>query len=198
MKKAAVIAIACWSGFMVMGLEILSGRILAPTFGSSIYVWGAVITVFMVALAVGYLAGGRLSLNSPRVSTLCLLHFASGILLIPVALFAEPVLESVFAYTQDPRTGSLISCVILFFVPAAVCGSVSPYAVRLLVSEAHAAGFYAGLLYFFSTAFSAAGTLLTSFYFVLLFEVNQIVLLLMTLSIVMAAGAYFVSREKVV
>ena len=179
-----------------MGLEILSGRILAPTFGSSIYVWGAVITIFMLALAVGYLVGGRMSLTSPKIRTLCIMHFLSGALLLPIIVFADPVLDLVFSYTQDPRAGSLISCVILFSAPAAVCGAISPYAVRLLVSEAHAAGFYAGLLFFFSTAFSAAGTLLTSFYFVLIFEVNEIVLLLMALAMLMAVSAFALSRKE--
>lgn len=196
MKTAAILAVACWSGFMVMGLEILSGRILAPTFGSSIYVWGAVITIFMLALAVGYLVGGRMSLTSPKIRTLCIMHFLSGALLLPIIVFADPVLDLVFSYTQDPRAGSLISCVILFSAPAAVCGAISPYAVRLLVSEAHAAGFYAGLLFFFSTAFSAAGTLLTSFYFVLIFEVNEIVLLLMALAMLMAVSAFALSRKE--
>ena len=181
---------------MVMGLEILSGRILAPTFGSSIYVWGAVITIFMVALSVGYLVGGRMSLANPTMRTLCVLHFLTGVLLLPIVVFADPVLDGVFSYTQDPRTGSLISCLILFFVPAGVCGAVSPYAIRLLVSEAHAAGFYAGLLFFFSTAFSAAGALLTSFYFVLIFEVNQIVVLLMAMTMFMAASAFMLSRGE--
>ena len=195
MKTAAVLAVACWSGFMVMGLEILSGRILAPTFGSSIYVWGAVITIFMLALSVGYLVGGRMSLAQPKIRTLCLMHFLSGALLLPIIVFADPVLDGVFAYTQDPRAGALISCTILFFAPAAVCGAISPYAVRLLVSEANAAGFYAGLLFFFSTAFSAAGTLLTSFYFVLLLEVNQIVVLLMAMAMLMAISAFALSRR---
>ncbi len=56
-RKAIVFALAGWSGFFVMAVELLSGRVLAPSFGNSIYVWGAVITVFMLALAVGYLLG---------------------------------------------------------------------------------------------------------------------------------------------
>ena len=64
--KVIVFALAGWSGFFVMAVELLSGRILAPTFGNSIYVWGAVITVFMLALAVGYLLGGRLLRVSRR------------------------------------------------------------------------------------------------------------------------------------
>jgi hypothetical protein len=195
MRTAAILAISCWSGFVLMALELLSGRILAPTFGSSIYVWGAVITVFMVALSVGYLIGGRMSLREVTLPTLCGLHALSGLLMLPVVLFAEPVLDNIFAFTNDPRAGALLSSVILFFLPAVACGTVAPYAVRLLVEDPQAAGFYAGLQYFFSTAFSAAGTLLTSFYFVLIFEVNQIIFLMIGSILLVAGVAFFTARK---
>ncbi len=195
MRKFAILAISCWSGFLLMSLELLSGRILAPTFGSSIYVWGAVITIFMLALSIGYLIGGRYSMNSPRLSVLCALHLASGLLILPIIAFELPVLDGIFEYTQDPRLGSLLASVILFFLPAVVCGTVAPYAVRLLVEDSQAAGFYAGLQYFFSTAFSAAGTLLTSFYFVLIFEVDQILMLLLGVTVVVAGGAFVMSKR---
>jgi hypothetical protein len=195
MRTFAILAISCWSGFVLMALELLSGRILAPTFGSSIYVWGAVITVFMVALSIGYLIGGRLSLRAVKLPHLCGLHALSGLLMLPVVLFAEPVLDGIFEITADPRAGSLLSSMILFFLPAVACGTVAPYAVRLLVQDPQAAGFYAGLQYFFSTAFSAAGTLLTSFYFVLIFEVNQILYLLMGSVLVVAAVSFLATRQ---
>jgi hypothetical protein len=197
MQRFAIIAISCWSGFLLMGFEILSGRILAPTFGSSIYVWGAIITVFMVALSLGYLFGGRFSVHHPSMARLCLLHAAAGVLLLPVLVFEVPVLDSIFEITQDPRAGSLIACVILFFAPAVLCGMVTPYAVRLLVEDAQAAGLYAGLQYFFSTFFSAAGTLLTSFWFVLIFEVDQILLLLVGITQAVALTAFLISRKRV-
>ena len=62
MQAVLCYLIAGWSGFFVMAVELLGGRLLAPTFGSSIYVWGAIITVFMLALSLGYLAGGRFSI----------------------------------------------------------------------------------------------------------------------------------------
>ena len=37
-----------------MSLEILGSRVLAPHYGSSVYVWGSLITTFLTALAVGY------------------------------------------------------------------------------------------------------------------------------------------------
>jgi hypothetical protein len=197
MKKFTVFAISCWSGFLLMSFEMLSGRILAPTFGSSIYVWGAIISIFMVALSLGYLLGGRLSLRNPSMGRLCFLHALSGFVMLPVLIFEIPVLDGIFEITQDPRLGSLLAGMVLFFAPAVACGMVTPYAVRLLVEDAQDAGFYAGLQYFFSTFFSAAGTLLTSFYFVLIFDVDHIVLLLFGVTQFVAGTAFFLSRKRV-
>ena len=169
-----VFCIAGWSGFFVMGVELLSGRILAPSFGSGIYVWGGVITVFMLALSLGYLLGGRLSLWQPTLRTLAVLLVVAAATTAPVALLADATLDWLFGIFDDPRYGSLASATLLFFVPTVLCGMVSPYAVRLLVSEYRLSGQVAGLLYFVSTLGSAAGTLLTSFYFVLYFDVGQI------------------------
>jgi hypothetical protein len=63
-RKLVVFLIAAWSGYYVMAVELLSGRLLAPSFGNSIYVWGGIITVFMLALSVGYLLGGQLAVRA--------------------------------------------------------------------------------------------------------------------------------------
>jgi hypothetical protein len=42
-----------------MGLEMVAARVLAPYLGNSIYVWGAVISVVMIALSLGYALGGQ-------------------------------------------------------------------------------------------------------------------------------------------
>ena len=174
MNRVMVFCMAGWSGFFVMGVELLSGRILAPSFGSGIYVWGGIITVFMLALSIGYLAGGRLSLWQPSLRKLATLLIAAALTTLPVALFSDAALDWLFGHFEDPRYGSLVSATLLFFVPTAVCGMVSPYAVRLLVSEYRSSGQVAGLLYFVSTLGSAAGTLLTSFYLVLYLDIGQI------------------------
>jgi hypothetical protein len=170
MYRACLYLIAGWSGFFVMGIELLGGRLLAPYFGSSIYVWGAIITVFMLALSLGYLAGGRASLSAPSLR-------------LPVLLFGDALLEHLSAVLPDPRFGSLLGAGLLFFLPTFVSGMVSPYAVRLLVADRASSGHHAGKLYFVSTFGSAAGTILTSFYLVLYLEVNQIVLLMLAVSV---------------
>ena len=189
--------IAGWSGFFVMAVELLGGRLLAPTFGSSIYVWGAIITVFMLALSLGYLAGGRFSMNRPSVRRLGALLLVAAATVLPLLLAAEPMLDAIATAVPDPRFGSLLAATALFFIPTFFSGMISPYAVRLLVHDPRNAGRHAGQLYFISTFGSAAGTLLTSFYLVLLLEVNQIVLSLLAISGLIGAAALAYRGDEV-
>jgi hypothetical protein len=190
MYRACLYLIAGWSGFFVMGIELLGGRLLAPYFGSSIYVWGAIITVFMLALSLGYLAGGRASLAAPSLRRLALILLAGAVATIPVLLFGDALLEWLSAQLPDPRFGSLLAAALLFLLPTGISGMVSPYAVRLLVADRASAGHHAGKLYFVSTFGSAAGTLATSFYLVLYLEVNQILLLMLAVSVIVAVVAW--------
>jgi len=190
MYRALLYLIAGWSGYFVMGVELLGGRLLAPYFGSSIYVWGAIITVFMLALSLGYLLGGRASLFEPSLKRLALILLSAAITTLPVLLLGDTLLEHLSAAVTDPRFGSLTAAMLLFFLPTCISGMVSPYAVRLLIADRASAGHLAGKLYFVSTFGSAAGTLLTSFYLVLYLEVNTILLLMLAVSAVIGAIAW--------
>lgn len=185
-RTGLIASLAFTGGFIVMSVELLGGRLLAPWFGSSIYVWGSVISVFMLALALGYYIGGRWSVTEPSLAKFGYVFFAAGILLLPLMLSAEGVMEFVFARVEDPRYGSLLAASVLFIVPTLILGIISPYSVRLLVQSSERAGEVAGNLYFFSTLGSALGTLATSFYLVLWFEMQTLFIALSGL--LLAAG----------
>ncbi|MEY4878792.1 MAG: hypothetical protein RJB62_260 [Pseudomonadota bacterium] len=188
--------IAGWSGFYVMLVELLSGRFIAPFFGSSVYVWGSVIFVFMLGLAVGYLLGGMYSRHNPSITRLCAILIASATTTLPMLLFGEHLLNFVFDHITDPRTGSLVTCVLLYFVPTVFAGMISPYAIRIIIKNRESSGYDAGYLYFVSTVGSSAGTLLTSFYFVLWFEVNMILIASIGFSYFLGLLGIIVNRGK--
>ncbi len=188
--------VAFWSGFFVMGVELLGGRILAANFGSSVYVWGALITVFMLALSIGYLAGGRWSQHKPSLKRLGLLLGVAALTALPIFPLSGTALENLAINVPDPRFGSLAAAALLFFVPTIFSGMVSPYCVRLLVDAEESSGRRAGQLYFVSTFGSAAGTIITSFYLVLWFEVNTIIIGLITISAALAAIAGLVRSKQ--
>lgn len=170
-----VYALAFGGGFAIMALEMLGGRILAPWFGGSIHVWGSIIAVFMLSLALGYLGGGALSLRAPSLRRFGVIFVVAAAVLYPLLASAEAIMAWTFERVEDPRYGSLLAALLLFVAPTVVLGAISPYAVRLLVPSREQSGRVAGGLYFVSTLGSAAGTLATSFYFVLWFKIDTII-----------------------
>lgn len=181
--------LAFCGGFVIMSVELLGGKILAPYFGSGVYVWGSIITVFMLSLSLGYLLGGRLSVHNPSLTRFASIFGLGALLLYPLILFAEPVMAFIFVHIEDPRYGSLVASAFLFFLPTVILGMISPYSVRLLVTKVEESGKVAGTLYFVSTLGSALGTLMTSFYFILWFEVNTVLTLLTLALLTMAVLA---------
>lgn len=196
MYSALIYLLVFVGGFSVMSIELLGGRVLAPYFGSSIYVWGSIITVFMLALSIGYLLGGRFSLEKPSMSRLGVIFLVCALAVAPLIVWSEPMMDWLFLQVEDPRYGSLAGSVILFFVPTVCMGFISPYAVRLLVENTSHSGQVAGKLYFVSTAGSALGTLMTSFYFVLWFEVDTILIALDIALLACAAAALAWGRQE--
>lgn len=159
-----------------MGIELLGGRILAPFFGSSVHIWGSIITVFMLSLSFGYLIGGKLSTQKASITRYGFIFLFAGITVLPIAFWSMEIMEVIFLNIEDSRYGSLTASMALFFIPTIILGMISPYSVRLLVTDKDKSGQVAGILYFVSTLGSALGTIFTSFYFVLLFEVNAIII----------------------
>ncbi len=195
-RNPALYLAAAWSGFFVMGVELLGGRLLAPYFGSSIFVWGALIAVFMTALAVGYLIGGQLSLRAPSAMGLGLLLMAEALFALPIVFFADVVFDALSYAIADPRYGSLMAAALMFSLPTLFSGMVSPYAVRLLIRDIEKSGQSAGRLYFASTLGSAGGTILTTFYLVLLFEIDTIILGLIAILFAIGAALCMVGRRR--
>jgi hypothetical protein len=194
MRRTVVNVLAFGGGFVIMALELLGGRMLAPYFGNSIYVWGSIISVFMLSLALGYLIGGYVSLKRPSLGRFAALFLLGAIVTGPLVFYAEPLMQAVFDRIEDPRYGSLVAASALFVAPTVVLGMISPYSVRLMVDETAQSGRIAGTLYFVSTLGSALGTLATSFYFVLWFEIDTIVWLLTGALLALAALGLLANR----
>ncbi len=182
------------SGFCIMGIELLGGRILAPFFGSSVHIWGSIITVFMLSLSFGYLLGGKYSIKHANLTRYGVIFLLAGIMVLPVALWAPNIMETIFMTIEDTRYGSLLASTALFFIPTIILGMISPYSVRLLVRDSMDSGHVAGKLYFVSTLGSALGTIMTSFYLVLWFEVNAIIFTFCFILICLGAVAITVNQ----
>jgi len=166
-RTVAVFMVAGICGWFVMEMEILGARVLAPYFGSAVYVvMGSVIGVFLLSLAVGYLLGGWFSTKKGSAWALGSVLVLAGAWLCAMPFFIAPVCDWLLGMGLGVRAGSLLAAFALFAVPTAMLGTVSPTAVRWLTREARDSGLNTGLVFAFSTVASFAGCIVTAFYLV--------------------------------
>src|SRR5512134_3708363 len=177
-------------GAVLMALEIVGSRMLAPYFGNSIFVWGSLISVVLAALSLGYWLGGIVADRWPRFSVLAMLIAVPGVI-IALLPFVYPGLNRAIAGGDvGSRLGPLIASLILFLVPSVLLGTISPFAVRLQARAVASVGSTAGGLYAVSTAGSILGTLVTAFYLITILGVGNIVHGLGLTLLLTAAGVF--------
>ena len=189
----AILVFVC--GWILMMLEMLGARILAPTFGTGIYVWGSVIGIFLLALSVGYYVGGRLSTRFPLASGVAGMIALCAVWIGLLPYMHRPVNDWIFEWwvvgcDGGEQWGSLQAAIILFLVPSVLLGCVSPYAIRLAATDVGSVGEKAGLLYAVSTFGSFLGCLITSFYLIVWMGVNRI-LQVHALVLLLTAGVFW-------
>jgi len=163
------------SGAVLMGLEIVGSRVLAPHFGSSIFVWGSLISVVMAALSLGYYWGGWLSERQPSYERLLMLLLIPGVLIFFLPFVYPTLNEWIAGFDFGNRLNPLIASAIYFLPPGVFLGTVSPYAIRLAATTLQSVGSTAGTLYAVSTCGSIFGTLLTAFYLIPVMGVRNII-----------------------
>jgi len=149
------------TGGAVMVVELLGTRFLAPYFGSSVYTWTALITVTLVALAVGYRMGGALADKFPRAGFLYGLILAAALFLLAVLAIRRTILAA--SLGGGIIGGTLASATALFGLPLLILGTVAPYSVKLCAREMAHLGNVVGRLYAISTVGSFVGTVSAGF-----------------------------------
>jgi len=163
------------SGAVLMALEIVGSRVLAPYFGSSIFVWGSLISVVMTALSIGYYWGGWLSAREPSYAKLLLLLVIPGVVIFFLPFVYPAINEWIAIMDLGVRLSPLVASSALFLLPGIFIGTISPYVIRLAATQLNTVGSTAGTLYAVSTCGSIVGTLLTSFYLIPLLGVSNII-----------------------
>lgn len=158
------------AGMTTLAVELTASRLLGNVFGTSNLVWASIIGLILIYLAVGYFIGGRWADRSPRFSTFYLIILWGAFTAGAAALIARPVLRAA-ADAFDKLAlavlaGSFVSVLVLFIIPVTLLGTVSPFAIRLALSDKTHAGRVSGRLYAISTLGSFIGTFLPVLVFI--------------------------------
>lgn len=156
------------TGGVVLGIEVLSSRILTPYFGVSLYIWASILTITLICLAVGYFYGGVLTRRKDIEGVR-----ASFNLFVSVASLAVSLAALLYPYLFPPLmklplvAGSLIASIILMVIPLILLSALNPIVMVLVRKAGGLAGDAgAGLVFFISTLGSVAGVVVTAFLFI--------------------------------
>lgn len=151
-------------GMCSMFLEMSASRLLAPYFGTSLFIWANLIGLVLIYLSAGYFLGGRLADRYPSMRLLSVLTTIAALATGLIPFISKPVLDwSVSGMTEVNASvfySSLLAVILLFGVPITLLGMVSPFAVRLSARSVGSTGRSAGGLYALSTVGSIVGTFL--------------------------------------
>jgi spermidine synthase len=156
-------------------LELVAGRILAPTLGVSLYTWTSVIGVVLAGLSLGNWLGGKIADRRPGRSALSLLYLlsavASGLILI-----LSRNLDAVAApYTWSAILQVLWLTVLLFLLPSVLLGTVTPMIVKLTLNSLDATGRVVGRIQAAATLGSIVGVFATGFVLISAFGTRAVV-----------------------
>lgn len=185
-KYALEIAVfAC--GAIVMIFELAGSRVLAPYFGTSIFVWTSLIGIILGSLSLGYYMGGKISDKNPSMRILAMIIFMSAICIGLTIFIKDLLLIYLQANDMGMRSSSAIASLVLFMPASVLLGMVSPYAAKLKLDNLDVSGATIGNLYAISTAGSIFGTFFSGFYLIPTFGTNKL-LVMLTVSLIFVSA----------
>ncbi|MCB9361004.1 MAG: fused MFS/spermidine synthase [Flavobacteriales bacterium] len=149
-------------GGAVMCVELCSAKILSPFFGTSIYVWAAVLGITLTALMLGYYFGGYLSSKNKKKETIFWLMLIAGFLATLTPILSDFVLP--FAINLNLLFGAVVSLVSFMFFPLFLFGATSPLLINFLTENINDSGKSSGTVYAISTFGGIITTFTVGFY----------------------------------
>ena len=151
-------------GSSLMAVELLGAKLLAPFYGSSLYVWTAILSITVIGLTLGYHFGGRLSAKHATEGRLILILSIAAILVL--ALPATASLLITISSGMGLISGISVASFLLLVPPMFCFGLVGPMVVRLMAQKIDKVGNIAGTVYFISTLGGILATFLFGFYWI--------------------------------
>ena len=168
-EHLAICLLCFFSGFTVLGLEVIWTRIFAQVHENSVYSFAIILTVVLVCLALGaWISAGLARLSKEPLRTLGILTIAGGSLLVlgpPLLMKATDGLRPV--NTMEPWGEYVAGLFRMGFggigLVTIALGTVFPFLMKAVERTAEAPGRTLGRLLAINTAGAIAGALLSGF-----------------------------------
>jgi len=153
-------------GAAVMAVEITASRLLAPYFGTSIFVWTSLIVTVLLAMSLGYWLGGLVAeKNGGKRALGILLCSSAAVMLVgtfSLGLFAHSLSWLVNKWSVASATlffGSLLSSFVVFALPVMLAAAASPIIIKEWLRDGGDSGRVSARYLVVSTFGSVVGTI---------------------------------------
>ncbi len=184
---------AAITGAIVLIVEILGAKMLAPYLGTSHFVWTAQIGVTLLSLATGYYFGGWLVDRSQNLSNLYFCILSAALYLSGTIFLTEKVAYACLQFRL--AVGTVLASLFLFFVPLTLLAAVGPFLIRALSQSVQGVGGLAGRLSAVSTLGSVSGTVLIGYVLIPLLP-NSVTMLCSAGVLLLLALIYFLGWAR--
>lgn len=177
------------SGFAALLYQVAWQRELFGWYGVDLDSVSTIVSVFMLGLGVGAMAGGWLAdrFAQRRILIFSLIELTMGVF----GFFSLDVIDGVGALLGADSLPRLIALTFLVFIlPTCAMGATLPVLVTELVDITDNVGFSTGTLYFVNTLGAAAGALAGGLVLLSLFGLDGVVTIAAVLNLTISMVAY--------
>ena len=164
------------SSAILLVLEIVAGRLIAPYVGVSIYSWTSIIGVILAGLSLGNWLGGRWADRGGSETGVGIVLLLAAIFCIASLLlltFVAPVLQN---SQLDLISSSFIYVLTMFFLPAMLLGIITPLLTTLALRLDTRIGHIVGRMHALAALGSILGTFVTGYWLVQYFGTRLVII----------------------
>ncbi|MET0064743.1 MAG: fused MFS/spermidine synthase [Candidatus Thiodiazotropha sp.] len=175
--KIALYALTVFlSSALLLVLEVVAGRLIAPYVGVSLYTWTSVIGVILGGLSLGNWLGGVWADRNAGEAAVGYTLIGSALATLGIPLILTLVAPGIQNAEWSLLSSSLLLVLALFFVPALLLGIVTPILTTLALQLSSRTGHIVGMMHALAAVGSIFGTFLTGFWLIQIFGTHTVIL----------------------
>jgi len=172
-----------WYGFTIflssailLVLEIVAGRLIAPYVGVSLYSWTSIIGVILAGLSLGNWLGGRWADRGGSELSVGIVLLLAAIFSIGSLLFLGLLAPWLQQSELDLISASFLYVLGMFFIPAVLLGIPTPLLTTLALGLDSRTGHIVGRMHALAALGSILGTFITGYWLVQYFGTRAVVI----------------------
>lgn len=163
------------SSALLLVLEIVAGRLIAPYVGVSLYTWTSIIGVILAGLSLGNWLGGRWADRGAKDTAAGVTLALSGLTTLAMLLLLTLVAPLIQGSGMNLLGASFLFVLSLFFVPAVLLGVITPLLTTLALALDTRAGHVVGRMHALAALGSILGTFATGYWLVQSFGTRSVI-----------------------